>query len=132
MTNVMVLDDSKTARSYHSTILKKFGINVIEAENALEALKKSVNTTISLYLVDISMPITDGFAFVEEIRKNEYYATTPIIMITTQTKSGDKLEAYKRGANLFAIKPIDIDLLRQFITILLPQNNKKENVWINY
>jgi two-component system chemotaxis response regulator CheY len=128
MTNVMVLDDSKTARSYHSTILKKFGINVIEAENGLEALKKSINTTISLYLVDISMPIMDGFAFVEEIRKNENYATTPIIMITTQTKSGDKLEAYKRGANLFAIKPIDIDLLRQFITILLPQNNKKENV----
>jgi two-component system chemotaxis response regulator CheY len=128
MTNVMVLDDSKTARSYHSTILKKFGINVIEAENGLEALKKSTNTTISLYLVDISMPIMDGFAFVEEIRKNENYATTPIIMITTQTKSGDKLEAYKRGANLFAIKPIDIDLLRQFITILLPQNNKKENV----
>ena len=128
MTNVMVLDDSKTARSYHSTILKKFGINVIEAENGLEALKKSTNTTINLYLVDISMPIMDGFAFVEEIRKNENYATTPIIMITTQTKSGDKLEAYKRGANLFAIKPIDIDLLRQFITILLPQNNKKENV----
>ena len=74
------------------------------------------------------MPIMDGFAFVEEIRKNENCATTPIIMITTQTKSGDKLEAYKRGANLFAIKPIDIDLLRQFITILLPQNNKKENV----
>jgi len=120
MRNVMVIDDSKTVRNYHSAILTDFGFNVVEAENGMEAIEKSLDENIELFLVDVNMPIMDGYSFIKDIRQNESYALTPIIMITTQAHDSDKVEAYKVGANLFETKPIKPELLHHFVKILLP------------
>ena len=61
MTTIMVVDDSKTVRSYHGSILKSMGIDVLEAENGMEALEKSLGAEVDLYLVDVNMPVMDGY-----------------------------------------------------------------------
>ena len=119
MSTVMVVDDSKTVRSYHGSILKTMGIDVVEAENGMEALEKSLDSTIDLYLVDVNMPIMDGYTFIQNLRKQENHKTVPIIMITTQAKDEDKENAYKVGANLFETKPIRPDQLQAYIDILV-------------
>lgn len=118
MATVMVVDDSKTVRSYHNTMLSEMGIQVIEAENGMEALEKSLNDEIDLYLVDVNMPVMDGYSFIGELRKKPKYKNTPIIMITTQQKVEDKEEAYKVGANLFETKPIKPDQLKFYVDLL--------------
>ena len=115
---VMVIDDSKTVRSYHGTLLKGLGVEVFEAENGMEALEKSLENTVDLFLVDINMPIMDGYSFVKEIRTKEEHKTTPIIMISTQSHDEDKEEAYEMGANLYAIKPIKPDELNRILKII--------------
>jgi two-component system chemotaxis response regulator CheY len=119
MSRVMVVDDSKTVRNYHGAILKSMGIDIVEAENGMEALEKSLDTHIDLYLVDVNMPIMDGYSFIKDLRKQEEHKVVPIIMVTTQAKEEDKINAYKVGANLFETKPIKPDQLHAYIDILV-------------
>lgn len=120
MAQIMVVDDSKTVRMYHGSLLKEMGYEVVEAENGMEAMEKSLNCDIALYLVDVNMPIMDGYSFVQEIRKESCYTTTPIIMITTQAHDEDRAEAFKVGANLFETKPIKPEVLKNYLSILIP------------
>jgi len=119
MLKVMVVDDSKTIRNYHGSILNAMDIEVVEAENGMEALEKSLDTKIDLYLVDVNMPIMDGYTFIVDLRKQSNHKLVPVIMVTTQEKDDDKTAAYKVGANLFETKPIKPDLLQAYIDILL-------------
>ncbi|MCK9371844.1 MAG: response regulator [Sulfuricurvum sp.] len=119
MATVMVVDDSKTVRSYHGSILREFGIEVLEAENGMEALEKTLDNTIDLYLVDVNMPVMDGYSFVSELRRQPLHQRTPVIMITTQEEQTDKIEAFRVGANLFETKPIKPDALKGYLQLLL-------------
>ena len=118
MSKIMVVDDSKTVRSYHGSILKTMGMDVVEAENGMEAIERSLDGDIALFLVDVNMPVMDGYSFIGELRKLKEYRLTPTIMITTQAQEVDKIEAYKVGANLFETKPIKPDRLSAYIDIL--------------
>jgi two-component system chemotaxis response regulator CheY len=95
------------------------GIDVLEAENGMEALEKSLGAEVDLYLVDVNMPVMDGYSFIKELRKQENHKTVPVIMITTQAKDEDKINAYKVGANLFETKPIRPEQLQAYIDILV-------------
>jgi len=119
MITVMVVDDSKTVRSYHGSILKAMGVDIIEAENGMEALEKSLNTEVDLYLVDVNMPIMDGYSFIKDLRKQDMHKEAPVIMVTTQQKEEDIEKAYKVGANLFETKPIRPEQLKAYIDILV-------------
>ena len=119
MATVMVVDDSKTVRNYHGSILKSMGLDIVEAENGMEALEKSLDANIDLYLVDVNMPIMDGYSFISDLRKQSSHKTVPVIMVTTQAKEEDKINAYKVGANLFETKPIRPDQLQAYIDILV-------------
>jgi two-component system chemotaxis response regulator CheY len=119
MAKVMVIDDSKTVRMYHRSLLQEFGIEVLEAENGMEALEKTLDNSVDLYLVDVNMPVMDGYSFVTELRKQPTGRFTPVIMITTQEAVTDKLEAFKVGANIFETKPIKPDVLKGYLQLLL-------------
>ncbi len=119
MATVMVVDDSKTVRNYHGAILKSLGMDILEAENGMEALEKSLDAEVDLYLVDVNMPIMDGYSFIKDLRKQENHKFIPVIMVTTQAKEEDKISAYKVGANLFETKPIRPEQLQAYIDILV-------------
>jgi two-component system chemotaxis response regulator CheY len=119
MSKVMVVDDSKTVRNYHGTILKSMGLDIVEAENGMEALERSLDADIDLYLVDVNMPIMDGYSFIKDLRKQDNHKIVPIIMVTTQEKDEDKINAYSVGANLFETKPIKPEQLQAYIDILV-------------
>ena len=119
MATIMVVDDSKTVRNYHGAILKSMGLDILEAENGMEALEKSLNAEIDLYLVDVNMPIMDEYSFIKDLRKQDNHKIVPVIMVTTQAKEEDKINAYKVGANLFETKPIRPDQLQAYIDILV-------------
>ena len=119
MATVMIVDDSKTVRNYHGAILKSFGMDILEAENGMEALEKSLDNVVDLFLVDVNMPIMDGYSFINDLRKQAANKFVPVMMVTTQAKDEDKVNAYKVGSNLFETKPIKPDRLKAYLDILL-------------
>ena len=93
---ILVVDDSLTVRLYHRQILEKDGFESDEAENGMEALEKINETKYDLFLVDINMPILDGYSFVKRMRESQGYDTA-VIMISTEADENDKVIAYNSG-----------------------------------
>lgn len=106
-TVVLVVDDASTVRAYHGAILTEAGFVVREAANGYEALEMTLAEQFALVVVDVNMPVMDGYTFVEEVRRGALSPDVPIIMISTEREPGDAEEAYRRGANLYLVKPTD-------------------------
>ena len=108
---VLVVDDAATVRAYHSGILAEAGFAVQEAANGYEALELTLAERFALLVVDVNMPVMDGYTFVESARRDSIFPEVPIIMISTERHQGDADEAYRAGANLYLVKPVDSELL---------------------
>lgn len=101
---VLLVDDSLTVRMYHRQILEKDGFECDEAENGMEALEKAQLNEYDLYIVDINMPVLDGYSFVKRLREGEGHLA-PVIMVSTESESKDMDLAYESGASMYLIKP---------------------------
>lgn len=102
---VLIVDDSLTVRLYHRQILQKENYECDEAENGMEALEKARLKEYDLYLVDINMPILDGYSFVKRLRAGEG-SIAPVIMVSTESEQLDQDLAFENGASLYLIKPV--------------------------
>jgi len=105
---VLIVDDSLTVRLYHRQILEKEGFECDEAENGMEAIERAQLNSYDLYIVDINMPILDGYSFVKRLRDNEGHLA-PVIMVSTESESKDIDLAYESGASMYLIKPVRPD-----------------------
>ncbi len=115
---VLVVDDALTIRSYHKTLLEDIGFEVLEAENGMEALEKAVERSISLCLVDVNMPLMDGFTFVSRLRQDDRNSDCPVIMITTESRTIEEDRGYQAGANLYLVKPAEPDHLQAICRLM--------------
>jgi two-component system chemotaxis response regulator CheY len=119
MKQILIVDDAATVRMYHRSILESAGYLVDEAINGVEALEKALNKAYDLYLVDVNMPILDGYSFVRELRGHADIPQAPAMMISTEAKISDQIKAYQVGANLYIIKPARPDILLNHVKLLL-------------
>lgn len=110
MKQILIIDDSSTARGYYKLILKDLAVEIVEAQNGMEALEKiTQKQEIILCLVDINMPIMDGYTFVKKLRQDPKHQTTKVLMISTEAQDIDKQKAFEAGADEYFVKPIDKD-----------------------
>ncbi len=114
---ILIVDDSLTVRMYHKQILQNEGYEIDEAENGMEALEKAQLTKYDLFLVDINMPVLDGYSFVKRLRSGEGNVA-PVIMISTESETKDIDMSIKSGASLHLIKPVRPDDLLINVKIL--------------
>ena len=98
------MDDSLTVRLYHKQILEKENYICDEAENGMEALEKAQLNNYDIYLVDINMPVLDGYSFVKRLREGEG-SIAPVIMVSTESEEMDMDLAYESGASVYLVKP---------------------------
>ena len=103
---ILIVDDSLTVRMYHRQILDKAGYECDEAENGMEAIEKAQKNDYALFLVDINMPVLDGYSFAKRLRNGEG-STAPIIMVSTQSEEMDMDLAYESGASMYLINLLD-------------------------
>ena len=123
MKQILIVDDAATVRMYHRGILEAAGYLVDEAINGVEALEKALNKSYDLYLVDVNMPILDGYSFVRELRGHADIPQAPAMMISTEAKISDQIKAYQVGANLYIIKPTRPDILLNHVRLLLGESS---------
>ena len=116
---VLVADDDPVMRLLMRQMLTQVGLDVIEAEDGVQALASYKHSGPDLVMLDVDMPALDGFAVCREIRRQEVGGTVPIIMVT----GGDELEAvthaYEVGATDFISKPINWPILGHRVLYVL-------------
>ena len=121
----LVIDDSSTINSYHTSLLIHFGFEADSAVNGMQGLEMALKKEYDLILADINMPIMDGFEFVKKVRKYEYYKKIPIVFITTLNSKADRQKALLAGGNLYLVKPIDLKVLEEILTSLVKDKKWK-------
>lgn len=122
MKHILIVDDAATVRMYHRQILEEAGYRVDEAINGIEALEKALHTPYDLFLVDINMPILDGYSFIRELRGHADIPQAPAVMISTEAKANDQIKAFEAGANLYIVKPTRPEILLNHVRLLLGEN----------
>ena len=104
---ILVVDDSQTARKIVTDQLTKIGMDVIEAEDGNDGLKKlEENPGIQLIFSDINMPWMNGLEMVEKIKELDAYKSLPICMLTTESAVDSREKAKELGVNAFLVKPV--------------------------
>ena len=107
MEKVLIVDDSRLDVQVLADILKE-EYEVITAHTGEEGLMKAKEELPVLIMLDIVMPVMDGFALAEEIRSLN--KQVPILFMTAKDEKPAKLYAYKLGVDDYVVKPFDIDV----------------------
>lgn len=102
--NILLVEDNKVNQLVAEKFLNKWGVDVTIAENGQEAVDIVKQEEFSLILMDLQMPIMDGYEATQEIRKMGI--ETPILALTASVRIGQKNRAMSVGMNDFLVKPL--------------------------
>ena len=113
---ILLVDDNEINREIANVVLTDAGFHVVEAENgkeAVETIKNAIVGEFGVVLMDIQMPVMDGYTATKEIRalENMELANIPIIAMTANAFEEDKKKAFESGMNGHIAKPIDVEVL---------------------
>lgn len=110
---VLVVDDASDLRTLMKRYLEKEGAEVHAAENGLDAMKKALALSYDLILMDIKMPVMDGYQATRGLRENGYHR--PIIALTANASLEDQQMCYQAGCDGYLSKPVDMVLLSEML-----------------
>ncbi|SDC67648.1 Signal transduction histidine kinase [Paenibacillus sp. UNCCL117] len=117
---VLLVDDDLRNTFALSRLLRQHGLDVVMADNGKLALEKLESERgIELVIMDIMMPVMDGYEAMRLIRGNPLYAHLPIIALTAKAMAGDREKCIEGGANDYMTKPVDADKLLSLIRVWL-------------
>ncbi|MGA2811118.1 MAG: response regulator [Candidatus Acidiferrum sp.] len=121
---VLVVDDNAANRRILEAMLGKWGMNVVAAESAREALRQlslasAAGEPFGLILSDAHMPEMDGYALAGEIRRRPEYQAAIIMMVTSATQRGEAARCQQLGVSGRLLKPVSQSELRDAITRVL-------------
>ncbi|WHY65266.1 response regulator transcription factor [Neobacillus sp. SuZ13] len=104
MKKILIVDDDEYIRNLVTSLLMKEGFKTIAAENGLVALDLLQKELCDLAIIDIMMPVMNGYLLTTEIRK-EY--DIPIILLTAKSQIDDKEKGFESGTDDYLIKPFE-------------------------
>ncbi len=112
---VLVIDDSNTIRRSAEIFLKQGGHEVMLAEDGFDALAKVNDARPDLIFCDILMPRLDGYQTCAIIKRNEKFADTPVVMLSSKDGVFDKARGRMVGSEEYLTKPFTKDQLLQAV-----------------
>ena len=108
---ILVIDDNTELRKYVVEYLSAY-FKVYEAENGKEGLEVCKKIKPVLCVVDVMMPIMDGFEFVEALKADENLSHTAVVLLTALAENENRIKGYKIGVDGYLVKPFDPSLLK--------------------
>ncbi len=104
---ILIVEDSPTMRQLLVFALKRLkDVEIVEAQDGMDGLRKVTSDHFDLALVDINMPVMDGLKLISLIRGEDNLKEMPICVITTEGATEDRERALALGANEYLTKPI--------------------------
>jgi CheY-like chemotaxis protein/HPt (histidine-containing phosphotransfer) domain-containing protein len=109
--NVLLVEDNEINQQVAREILEGAGLNVALAADGQEGVNAVKENNYDAVLMDVQMPVMDGYAATREIRKDKSFKDLPIIAMTAHAMAGDEDKSLQAGMNGHVTKPIDPDQL---------------------
>lgn len=117
--SVLVVDDSPTEQHILKNILEKAGFEVHTAANGEEGIVEARRLHPDLILMDVVMPVLNGFQATRKLREDQETSAIPVIMVTTKDQETDKSWGLRQGAEAYLVKPVSApDLLERVRAVL--------------
>jgi len=117
---VLIVEDSPTMRQLLVFALKRLkSVDVVEAQDGMDGLRKVTSDHFDLALVDINMPVMDGLKLISLIRGEDNLRQMPICVITTEGAQEDRDRALALGADEYLTKPIQANRVLKVAKSLL-------------
>ncbi|KKL05546.1 hypothetical protein LCGC14_2604930, partial [marine sediment metagenome] len=121
--NVLVVDDSLTARNHISRVLKNLGIdNISKANDGADGAEIVRENEFDLIFTDLNMPNMDGKQFVEFVRQEMQNSFVPIIMVTSDDDASRLVEVREAGVTAICDKPFELESIRQILIGIFNQD----------
>ncbi|WP_233716169.1 response regulator [Mycolicibacterium vinylchloridicum] len=125
-TVLLVDDDVRNVFSLGSA-LKRYGIKVIPASNGQEGIDSlAAHPEVGLVLMDIMMPVMDGYEAMRRIRAETRWRSLPIVALTAKAMKGDRQKCLDAGASDYVTKPVDMDQLTSVLRVWLASRPRRE------
>ena len=118
----MLVDDDERNSYALSKKLSDAGMKIVIANNGKLAIEQLIREKdIDIVLMDVMMPVMDGYEATSRIRKYEAYKDLPIISLTAKAMPEDKAKSLEAGANDYLTKPVNIDKLLDMVRLWIYQ-----------
>lgn len=117
----LLVEDSPTMRQLIKFALKRIpNLDIVEASDGVDALKKLPGQKIDIMLTDINMPIMDGLKLISLMKNNPNYKDIPVVVITTEGGKEDRERGLALGAKAYITKPVQTTNLLKVVKEILP------------
>lgn len=111
MKTILLVEDHKEIWDFLSRRLKRRGYEVVVAEDGQQGLDKARAEKPALILLDMNLPVMDGWTVAQQLKGDEATRGTPIIALTAHAMAGDRDKALAAGCDDYHAKPIDFSQL---------------------
>jgi len=118
---VLIAEDRAGSRELIRTVLEDCGYEVLEAADGREAVRQAEQSIPDLVLLDLHMPILDGYAVLQRLRRDARFASVPFVALPANAMQGERERALAAGFSVYITKPVDLVLLRAQLAGLLSQ-----------
>lgn len=116
---ILLVDDFDDALDIYGTYLEHHGYRVEVARNGAEAIDQARATRPQVILLDLRMPVLDGVGVLRELRRDEQFATVPIVALTAHALDGERQAAENAGFDMVVSKPCLPDALLAIVDELV-------------
>src|SRR5262245_35469523 len=111
---VLLVDDYPDAREMYSEYLQFSGFDVVEAANGIEALQSALDRTPDIILMDLSLPVMDGWEATRRLKADDRTASIPVVALTGHALAGISEGAKRAGCDAFVTTPcLPEDLVKE-------------------
>ena len=111
MSKILIVEDNELNRDMLSRRLMRKGFEVVMAEDGQKGVDMSISENPDLILMDLSLPVMDGWEATSTIKNSEETKKIPIIVLTAHAMAGDREKALEAGADEYDTKPIEFKRL---------------------
>jgi two-component system cell cycle response regulator DivK len=119
MPKILLVEDNEMNRDMLSRRLERKGYQVVIAVDGQQGVEMSVSEAPEVILMDMSLPVIDGWEATRQIKANEYTRRIPIIALTAHAMQGDEQKARDAGCDDYDVKPVELPRLLAKIEALL-------------
>jgi two-component system cell cycle response regulator DivK len=117
---ILVVEDYEDTSLAMRLALERKGYHILEASDGAQAVEVAGRERPDVILMDLNLPVLDGFAAAERVRSNPDLRETVIVAVTAHQDPDLRTRAVSAGCNAFVTKPLDFEWLGDLISNLLP------------
>lgn len=127
---VLVVDDDATIRSLLEVTFQTEGLEVETARNGAEAVTAALAEPPAVIILDVMMPVMDGWKAAERLRDDERTRDVPVVFLTARTQDEDLRRGRELGAVAYVTKPFDVADLAELVHDLVdPDTSRRAKEW---